>query len=478
MSTPAGEQRAPHESDPNHRYDLVILGAGSGGYSAALRASQLGLDVAIVEADKLGGTCLHRGCIPTKAWLHAAEVADHAREGHAMGLSTTFDGVDAAKLGQWSQGIIDRLHQGLSGLVTKAAIARVQGRGRLVSDAAGLGVAVDDQVIRGRNVLVATGARSKTLGLGIDGVRSITSDHALALQELPRTALVIGGGVIGVELASVWRSFGVEVTIVEALDRLLPAEDPDISKALLRAFTKRGISTRFGVKVTNLTTTPDQASLTLDGGETLTADVVLVAVGREPATTDLGLAEAGVSVERGHIRVSDRLMTSVRGVFAVGDVVAGPQLAHRGFAHGIYVAEVIAHQLGKTSASPTRPLDRDLPRVTYSSPEVASVGLTRAAAARMGEVSHVDYPLGGNGRSLIKGATGFVRVVRMVDGPIVGVHMIGDGVSELINEAQLIAGWEAVPDDVAELVHAHPTQGEALGEAAMALAGRPLHLHN
>ena len=270
----------------------------------------------------------------------------------------------------------------------------------------------------------------------------------------------------------------MEVTIVEALDRLLPAEDPDISKALLRAFTKRGISTRFGVKVTNLTTTPDQASLTLDGGETLTADVVLVAVGREPATTDLGLAEAGVSVERGHIRVSDRLMTSVRGVFAVGDVVAGPQLAHRGFAHGIYVAEVIAHQLGKTSASPTRPLDRDLPRVTYSSPEVASVGLTRAAAARMGEVSHVDYPLGGNGRSLIKGATGFVRVVRMVDGPIVGVHMIGDGVSELINEAQLIAGWEAVPDDVAELVHAHPTQGEALGEAAMALAGRPLHLHN
>ncbi|MGA4670403.1 dihydrolipoyl dehydrogenase [Propionibacteriaceae bacterium Y1923] len=461
-----------------HRHDLVILGAGSGGYAAALRASQLGVDVALVEADLLGGTCLHRGCIPTKAWLHAAEVADHAREGSSMGLRTSYDGVDAAGVVTWSEGIVDRLYKGLGGLVkTSPGLTRVEGWGTLVSDRAGLGVQVGDRVVRGRNVLVATGARPKTLGLTIDGQRILTSEHALKLQELPSTALVIGGGVIGAEIASAWRSLGVEVTIVEALDRLVPAEEPDISKALLRAFTKRGITTRFGVKVTGATAGANSATLVLDDGSQLSADVVLVAVGREPATNNLGLAEAGVTLDRGWVRVNDRLMTSVRGVFAAGDVVPGPQLAHRGFAHGMFVAEVVAHQLGKLDISPTLPRDTDLPRVTYANPEIASVGLTKAAAQRMGEVTSFDYPLGGNGRSLIKGTSGFVRVVRLVDGPIVGVHMIGQGVSEVIGEAQLVTGWEALPEDVAELLHGHPTQGEAFGEACLALAGRPLHMH-
>lgn len=462
----------------DHRHDLVILGAGSGGYAAALRASQLGVDVALVEADKLGGTCLHRGCIPTKAWLHAAEVADHAREGSTMGLRTSYEGVDASALVAWTGTVVNRLHKGVTGLVTAApGITQVTGRGTLVSDRAGLGVAVGDQIIRGRNVLVATGARPKTLGLTIDGRRVITSEHALKLDELPRTALVIGGGVIGVEIASAWRSLGVDVTIVEALDRLVPTEEPDISKALLRAFTKRGITTRFGVKVTGATASANAATLVLDDGAELSADVVLVAVGREPASNDVGLREAGVTLDRGWVRTNDRLMTSVRGVFAVGDLVPGPQLAHRGFAHGMFVAEVVAHQLGKLDASPTLPRDADLPRVTYSNPEIASVGLTKAAAQRLGEVTSVDYPLGGNGRSVIKGAAGFVRVVRLVDGPIVGVHMVGQGVSEMIGEAQLVTGWEAMPEDVADLFHAHPTQGEAFGEACLALAGRPLHLH-
>ena len=462
----------------DHRHDLVILGAGSGGYAAALRASQLGVDVALVEADKLGGTCLHRGCIPTKAWLHAAEVADHAREGSTMGLRTTYDGVDAAALVDWTGTVVNRLHKGVSGLVSLAKnVTQVTGWGTVVSDRAGLGVAVGDDVIRGRNVLVATGARPKTLGLTIDGQRILTSEHALRLQELPSTALVIGGGVIGVEMASAWRSLGVEVTIVEALDRLVPTEEPDISKALLRAFTKRGIATRFGAKVSGATSSPKEATLVLDDGLQLTADVVLVAVGREPATNNLGLAEAGVTLDRGWVRTNDRLMTSVRGVFAVGDVVPGPQLAHRGFAHGMFVAEVVAHQLGKLDASPTLPRDSDLPRVTYSSPEIASVGISEAAARRLGEVTSVDYPLGGNGRSVIKGATGFVRVLRLTDGPIVGVHMIGQGVSEMVGEAQLVTGWEAMPEDVADLFHAHPTQGEAFGEACLALAGRPLHMH-
>ncbi|MGA4508269.1 dihydrolipoyl dehydrogenase [Propionibacteriaceae bacterium G1746] len=463
---------------PASRHDLVILGAGSGGYAAALRASQLGLDVAIVEAGKLGGTCLHRGCIPTKAWLHAAEVADHARDGDVMGLKTRYDGVQGEVLVDWADGVINRLYKGLTGLVTTSpGITQVEGWGTLVSDREGLGVRVGDDIIRGRNVLVATGARPKTLGLTIDGQRIITSDHALKLAELPRTALVIGGGVIGVEIASAWRSLGVDVTIVEALDRLVPAEEPDISKALLRAFTKRGIATQFGVKVAGATSTATDATLILDDGKTLTADLVLVAVGREPATHNLGLTEAGVSVDRGLVRVNDRLMTSVRGVFAVGDVVAGPQLAHRGFAQGMFVAEVVAHQLGRHADNPVLPEDSTLPRVTYCNPEITSVGLTVAAAQRLGEVKSLDYPLGGNGRSIIKGTTGFVRVVRLVDGPIVGVHAIGQGVSELAGEAQLAVGWEALPEDVAEFVHGHPTQGEAFGEACMALAGRPLHVH-
>ncbi|MGJ6980981.1 dihydrolipoyl dehydrogenase [Aestuariimicrobium soli] len=458
--------------------DVVVVGGGSGGYAAALRATQLGLSVTLVEADLLGGTCLHRGCIPTKAQLHAAHVADQAREGARIGVRSSVDGIDLSALQGWQQSVIDRLHKGLSGLVSSRGIEVVQGFGRLVRDREGCGVEVDGRLIRGRAVVLATGSAPRTLGLPVDGRRILTSDHALRLTELPASAVVLGGGVIGVELASVWASFGVEVTVVEALDRLVPAEDPAASKALLRAFGKRGITVRTGVGVASATASDSGVEVTLADGSALSADVLLVAPGRAPVSSGMGFEEAGVVLERGHVRVDENLATSVPGVFAVGDLVAGLQLAHRGFGHGMFVAERIAHLAGSFPTRPKLVPEHLIPRVTYANPEIASVGLTQAQAEARGPVHVVEYNLAGNGRSQILGTQGFVKVVREADGPVVGVTMVGQGVSELIGEAQATVGWEATPDDFAGLVHAHPTQGEAFGEALLALAGTPLHVHD
>jgi dihydrolipoamide dehydrogenase len=312
----------------------------------------------------------------------------------------------------------------------------------------------------------------------IDGTRVLTSEHAVRLETLPTRAVVLGGGVIGAEFASAWSSLGVAVTIVEALPRLLPGEEPEISAAVERAFRKRGLTIRTGVGVDEVLTTDDGVRVRLADGAEVAGDVVLVAVGRGPVSEGLGYDEAGVGLDRGFIVVDERLQTSVASVYAVGDLVAGPQLAHRGFAHGIFVAEEIAHRAGRTDRAPTPIRDRDLPRVTYSDPEVASVGLTEAAAREeYGEVETLTYDLAGNGKSQILKTQGFVKLVRRPDGPVVGVHLVGSRVSELASEAQLITGWEAFPSDVAALSHAHPTQAEALGEAHLALAGKPLHAH-
>lgn len=458
--------------------DLVVLGGGSGGYAAALRAAQLGLSVTLVEADLLGGTCLHRGCIPTKAQLHAAHVADQAREGARIGVRSSVDGVDLTALVTWQQSVIDRLHKGLTGLVGSGGIETVFGFGRLVRDREGCGVEVNGQLIRGRAVVLATGSAPKTLGLPVDGTRILTSEHALRLTDLPATAVVLGGGVIGVELASVWASFGVEVTIVEALDRLVAAEDPSASKALRRAFTKRGITVKTGVGVASATASESGVDVELADGSALRADVLLVAPGRGPVSSGMGFEESGVVLERGHVRVDENLATSVDGVFAVGDLVAGLQLAHRGFGHGMFVAERIAHLAGRFPTKPKLVAEHLIPRVTYANPEIASVGLTQAQAEARGPVQVVEYNLAGNGRSQILGTQGFIKVVREVDGPIVGVTMAGQGVSELIGEAQATVGWEATPADFSGLLHAHPTQGEAFGEALLSLAGTPLHLHD
>ena len=457
---------------PGNKFDVVILGGGSGGYACALRAAQLGLTVALVEKDKLGGTCLHRGCIPTKALLHAGEVADAAREADQFGVKASLEGVDMSGVNSYKDGVVSRLFKGLQGLVKSRGITVVEGSGRLAGPRT---VEVDGTRYEGGHVVLASGSYSKSLpGLELDGKHVITSDQALNLDAVPNTAIVLGGGVIGVEFASAWRSFGADVTIIEALPRLVPAEDADSSKAVERAFRKRKIAFKTATPFKSVQTTGSGVSVTVESGEAFDADLLLVAVGRGPSTEGLGYDEQGVQMDRGFVLTDERLRTSVDGVYAVGDIVPGPQLAHRGFAQGIFVAEDIA---GRRPA----PIDdTGIPRVTYCEPEVASVGLTEdEARQKYGDdaVETLTYDLGGNGKSQILKTQGFVKLVRERKGPVVGVHMVGARVGELIGEAQLIYNWDAFPEDVASLVHMHPTQNEALGEAHLALAGKPLHAH-
>ncbi|MCK2031817.1 dihydrolipoyl dehydrogenase [Microbacterium sp. KSW4-4] len=452
-----------------HTFDIVVLGGGSGGYAAALRASELGKSVALIEKDKVGGTCLHRGCIPTKALLHAAEVADHVRDASSVGVTASFGGIDVAGVRTYSEGIVAKKYKGLEGLVKARGITTVPGLGRLNTDRS---ISVGDDVYVGTDVILATGSYSRSLpGLEIGG-RILTSEQALALDVIPERVLILGGGVIGVEFASVWRSFGAEVTIVEALPHLVPNEDIAMSKGLERAFRRRGIQYSLGVRFQTATQDDSSVTVTLEDGKELTADYLLVAVGRGPATADLGFEEAGVRLDRGFVTVDDELRTGVPGVWAVGDIVPGLQLAHRGFQQGIAVAERIA------GLTPVNVPDVQIPKVTYSSPEVASVGLTEEAAiaAHGADAVHsYEYNLAGNGKSEIIGTGGLVKVVRLKDGPVLGVHLLGDRVGELITEGQLAVAWEAHPEDIAPLIHAHPTQSEALGEAFLALAGKPLH---
>jgi dihydrolipoyl dehydrogenase len=450
-------------------FDLVVLGGGSGGYACALRAAELGLRVALVEKDRLGGTCLHVGCIPTKALLHAAEVADAARDGAAIGVKTTFESIDMAGVHAYKDGVVARLYKGLQGLVTAKAVEYVEGEGRLVGTDT---VEVDGRRFTGRHVVLATGSTPKTLpGLEIGG-RVVTSEEALRLDFVPPRVVVLGGGVIGVEFASVFGSFGSEVTVVEALPRLVAGEDEALSKQLERAFRKRKITVRTGAAFEEAKQSGDTVTVALEGGETIEADLLLVAVGRLPVTSGLGYEEAGIAMDRGYVLTDERCRTNVAGIYAVGDIVPGLQLAHRGFAQGIFVAEDIAGQA-------PAPIDElGIPRVTYCDPEIASVGLTEAQAReQLGQVETYEYNLGGNGKSQILRTQGFVKLVRQADGPVVGVHMIGARMGEQVGEAQLIYNWEALPGDVAGLVHAHPTQNEALGEAHLALAGKPLHAH-
>ncbi|MEU4624296.1 dihydrolipoyl dehydrogenase [Actinoplanes sp. NPDC023801] len=462
-------------SQPNGgTFDIVILGAGSGGYAAALRAAQFDLSVALIDKAELGGTCLHRGCIPTKALLHAAEIADQTRESEQFGVKADLVGIDMAGVNAYKDGVVGRLFKGLTGLLGhNKNITIVQGEGKLVSKDT---VEVNGQRYTGRNVILATGSYSRSLpGLEVDGKRVLTSEHALKLDRVPQSAIVLGGGVIGVEFASVWKSFGADVTIIEALPRLVAAEDEEISKQVERAFRKRKINLKVGKPFEKVEHTDNGVKVTIAGGETLEAEVLLVAVGRGPTTANLGYEQQGITLDRGFVIVDERLRTGVGNIYAVGDIVPGLQLAHRGFQQGIFVAEEIA---GKNPAVID---EAGIPRVTYSDPEVASVGITEAKAKEQygaDKVSTYNYNLGGNGKSQILKTAGFIKLVRVNDGPVVGVHMVGARVGELVGEAQLITNWEAFPEEVAQLVHAHPTQNEALGEAFLALAGKPLHAHS
>lgn len=452
------------------QFDLVILGGGSGGYACALRAAQLGKTVALIESGKLGGTCLHRGCIPTKALLHSGEIADSAREASTFGVNAQFLSMDMVAVNAYKDGVISKLHKGLQGLVKSRNITFVEGHGRLVAKDT---VEVNGERYTGTNVVLATGSYAKSLpGLEIDGVRVMTSDHATSLDYVPKSVIVLGGGVIGCEFASVWKSFGAEVTIIEGLSHLVALEDESSSKLLERAYRKRGINFELGVRFKSHTVTADGVTVELEDGKTFTADVLLVAVGRGPVSANLGYEEQGLNMDRGYVLVDEKCRTNVPGIWAVGDLIPTLQLAHVGFGEGILVAEEIC------GLNP-RPINYDgVPRVTYSEPEVASVGLTTAQAKERGhDVVELNYDLAGNGKAQILRTAGSIKLVSQKDGPVLGIHMVGARVGELLAEAQLIFNWEATADDVAPLIHAHPTLSEAMGEAHMALAGKPLHAH-
>ncbi|MGO4583447.1 dihydrolipoyl dehydrogenase [Arthrobacter sp. 2RAF6] len=450
-------------------FDILVLGGGSGGYATALRAVQLGFTVGLVEKGKLGGTCLHNGCIPTKALLHSAELADHARDSAKYGVNVTLDSIDITAVNAYKDGIVAGKYKGLQGLIKSKGITVIEGDGKLQGTDT---VVVNGTAYKGKNIVLATGSYSRSLpGLEIGG-RVITSDEALTMDYIPKSVIVLGGGVIGVEFASVWKSFGVDVTIVEGLPSLVPNEDAAIVKNLERAFKKRGIKFSTGVFFQGVEQDDNGVKVTLVDGQTFEADLLLVAVGRGPVTANLGYEEAGVTIDRGFVITNERLHTGVGNVYAVGDIVPGVQLAHRGYQQGIFVAEEIA------GLNPVVVEDVNIPKVTFCEPEIATVGYTeKGAKEKFGEdqVQTQEYNLAGNGKSSILGTGGIVKVVRQKDGPVVGIHMIGSRMGEQIGEAQLIVNWEAHPEDVAQFIHAHPTQNETLGEVHLAMAGKPLH---
>lgn len=449
-------------------YDVVILGGGNGGYACALRAAGLGMSVAMVEEDKVGGTCLHRGCIPTKALLRAAEVADTVKESLDWGISSAFTGVDMAKVKEFQSGVVNKMYKGLSHLIKAKNVELVNARGRLTGPDT---VTAGQRVLRGKNIVLASGSYTKNLGMNLGG-RILGSEHALFLDHVPGSAIILGGGVIGVEFASVWKSFGAEVTIIEALPHLVPNEDEAISKGLEKAFKQRGINFQVGTRFANAQEDEGGVTVNTEDGQSLRADYLLVAIGRAPNTADMGYEEQGIPMDRGFVLANERLHTGVGNIYAVGDIVPGLQLAHRAMMQGVFVAEEIAGMAPKVVEND------NIPRVTFCEPEIASVGLTEARAKEVygaGNVIAKESNLLGNAKSQMLKAAGFVKLVQVKDGPIVGFHALGQRMGEQIGEGQLIVNWEADADDLAYLTHTHPTQNEVIGEAAMALAGKPLH---
>jgi dihydrolipoamide dehydrogenase len=466
MSTTEGTELM----EDSMRADVAVLGGGSGGYAAAIRTAQLGGSVVLVEADAVGGTCLHRGCVPTKALLRVGEVADTARDGARYGLRTTLDEIAMTGVHAFKDATVERFHKGLTALLRSSGVTVVDGYGRLTAPDR---IAVGEREITADAIVIATGSAARQLpGVPVGG-RILTSDEALRLEVVPDRVAVLGGGVIGVEFASLWASLGSAVTIIEALPTLLPNDDPDVVKHLARAFRRRKIAARTGAAVTGVEQDSDGVTVNFETSDPLEVDYLLVAVGRRPRTEDLGLEALGIELVDGFVKTDQRLQTTVTGIYAVGDVVAGPQLAHRSFQQGVFVAEELA-------ARQPKPIDDDMvPRVTYSHPEVAAVGLTEESARlRYGDSIRVaQQELAGNAKSHLLGSGGMVKVVTADDGRVLGVHMVGDRVGELIGEAQILCGLGISATDAADLVHAHPSQHEALGEALMAVAGRPLHGH-
>ena len=453
-------------------YDVVVLGGGTGGYSAALRAAQLGKHVALVERDdRLGGTCLLRGCIPTKALLRSAEVLDTVERSADWGIDAS-GSPDREAILRFKAVIVERLVTGLTQLVKARKIDLFHAAGRLVP---GPAIDLGDMVLEATDVVLASGSRPKMLPGMQPSERIFTSNQALALPSLPSGVVVIGAGAIGLEFASFYRSMGAEVTVLEALPRIAPHEDEEISKTLARFLKKRGIATHAGASVVSTVETEKQVEVAFEtpkGRQSVVAEMCLVAVGRGPVSDGMGYEECGVQMDRGFVKVDGSLRTSIENVWAVGDVASTPlQFAHVAFAEGMSVAERIAGmevpEIDYTGVA----------KVTFCSPEVASVGLTERQARDEGfDVAVAKYQFQGLGKAQIVGEGGLAKfIAEGSTGRILGVHLIGPHATDLISEAMLMTNWEAVAGDVARYVHPHPTLSEALGEAALALAGKPLH---
>jgi dihydrolipoamide dehydrogenase len=462
----------------SNSYDLVILGSGTGGYSAALRGANLGLSVGLVEKGKVGGTCLHRGCIPTKALLHAAELVDGMHEAaERWGVKATIESIDYAATVANREDIVTKNYKGLEGHLKKAKVDILKGEGRVTGPRT---VTVEGvgEVSATRALVLASGSTAMSIpGLEIDGRRVITSDHALMMDYLPKSVVVLGAGAVGVEFASFYRSMGAEVTVVEMLPGLVPLEDVDAQKELARAFKRRGIEVMVDTRFEDAKVGDEQVTVTVSSkgkAKEVTAELLLVATGRGPVTADLGYEGIGVKLDRGFVvpKNWDTLETDVQGVYAVGDILPPPSLAlaHASFAEGMLVAELAA---GKPSPA----IDyAGVARVTYCTPEVASVGLTEAQAKERGyEVVTNRFPFNAVAKGLIHGQGGMVKLVAAKGGPVLGVHLVGARVTELVAESMLVYNWEALPSDVAQFIHPHPTLSEAVGEAYLTLGGRPLH---
>ena len=471
-------------AEASDRFDVVILGGGNAGYSAAFRAVNLGLSVAMVEKDKVGGTCLHRGCIPTKALLHAADLVDEIRHAGDFGIQVQEPQVDWAKVLTFKDSVVGRMYKGLSGLVTRRKIELVEGEGTL-TDPRTVSVRTSDgerSLTAEKGVILASGSFPRDLPfIEADGDKVHNSNHGLVAEDVPSSVIIVGGNYIGLEFASVYRSFGAEVTVVEMLDTIAPAEDGDISEALAKLLQRRGIKFHLGVSVTGAKPTEQGIDVEIekDGSkQVLSAARMFVAIGRAPRTDFIGLDDVGVKTDRGYIVVDSTFRTSVDGVYAIGDAITvtdydgmHPQLAHVAFIEGIKLAERLAGQ-------DPAPVDyRNIPHVIYCQPEVAAVGLTEQKARDLGmEVLTKRYPFSANARALmLGGGQGFVKTVAEKDGAIVGVHIVGPRASDIITEAQLVTSWEAYPAELAELMHPHPTLSEAIGETFLELAGKPLH---
>lgn len=465
-------------------FDVVILGGGNGGYAAAFRASALGLSVAMVEKDKVGGTCLHRGCIPTKALLHAAELVDEFRHAGDFGIIAAEPRVDWGKVLSFKDQVVGRMYKGLSGLVRKNRVELVEGEGRLI-DARTVAVRTKDGERRleaAKGVVLASGSYPRDLPfIKADGERVHNSNHGLSAQDVPGSVVVVGGNYIGLEFASIYRSLGAEVDVVEMLPKIAPAEDDDVSDALQKLLAKRGMRFHTGVAVVGAEPTQQGIDVQIEkDGErrTLSAERMFVAIGRAPNTQGMGFEEAGVKLDRGFIVTDERFRTSVEGVYAIGDAIhvpdanwPHPQLAHVAYAEGQKVAELLAGQ------DPT-PVDyKNVPHVIYCQPEVAAVGLTEQKARELGiDVEVARYPFGGIARAvMLGGGDGFVKTVAEKGGAVIGIHIVGPRASDLISEAMLVTSWEAFPAELGELVHPHPTLSEAIGETFLHLAGKPLH---